>query len=114
GKFPEQTEILQSNSYASLAFAGVTAPELERDFYRAANPALDQNFQQDFEAFRLQFEAVDALPPHHEESRQRIFDFYPALERCCRKRAAAGNQQAKLVPFANPVPVHVAACNGDV
>jgi len=68
GEPAQQLDILEPDSQAGLAGTPVTQAELIGNFHYRPDLASYQNLQQQFEALRLQRDAIDAIPSHQEIS----------------------------------------------
>src|SRR5215475_10184396 len=104
GEFPQQLQIVKTNSGSCLAFAGVACAELVCDLSSAANAPADQDFQQQLEPLGFKAETLDRFAPHNEEARHRILHAQvSSLEGKRSPCADARNRRADGIPVPDPV-----------
>src|SRR5215472_5402222 len=88
---------------------------MKGNFDGLLNFSFYQNLEQNFESFRLQVQAIDAVTTHDEKSRERILDAHVfSLQRSCCPGTTSRDEQAQFVPLAHPISIGIAAGNGNV
>jgi hypothetical protein len=108
-------QILQGDSRAGFAFAGVPDTEVKRDLLSRTNARPHQYFQQQLEPLSFKTKAINGFPPHDEKAGHRICNAQlSSLQWQSGPVARAGDSCAHRVPAMHTAVASVAAGDRDV